>query len=169
MSTDKPEYKKREKVKLILDAKDAEGKPTLGSFSVAILDESKVPFNEADETTIISNLLLSSDLKGFIEQPNYYFDEINEDKVRQLDILLLTQGWRRFEWNNILSDVYTTLLYEPETNLQISGKVVTVSGRPVVGGKVTLMSTSGDVFMLVTLTNSRNSLFRQEMKRIAKM
>jgi hypothetical protein len=159
LSTDKPEYKKREKVKLILDAKDPEGKPTLGSFSVAILDESKVPFNEADETTIMSNLLLSSDLKGFIEQPNYYFDEINEDKIRQLDILLLTQGWRRFEWNNILSDVYPTLLYEPETNLQISGKVITLTGRPVVGGKVTLMSTAGDVFMLDTLTNS-NGEFR---------
>jgi TonB-dependent SusC/RagA subfamily outer membrane receptor len=103
--------------------------------------------------------LLSSDLKGFIEQPNYYFDEINEDKIRQLDILLLTQGWRRFEWNNILSDVYPTLLYEPETNLQISGKVITLTGRPVVGGKVTLMSTAGDVFMLDTLTNS-NGEFR---------
>ncbi|MDP3466840.1 MAG: TonB-dependent receptor plug domain-containing protein [Daejeonella sp.] len=154
LSTDKPEYKKREKVKLTLDTKDPLGKATMGSFSIAILDESKVPFHEADETTIMSNLLLSSDLKGFIEQPNYYFDEINEDKIRQLDILLLTQGWRRFEWRNILSDNYPTLVYQPETNLQVSGKVTTVTGRPVVGGKVTLFSASGDVFMLDTLTNA---------------
>lgn len=151
---DKQEYGKREKVKLILDAKDPEGKPTQGSFSLAILDESKVPFNEADETTIISNLLLSSDLKGFIEQPNYYFDEVNEDKVRQLDILMLTQGWRRFEWKNILANNYPPIIYQPETNLQVSGKVTTATGRPVVGGKVTLFSASGDVFMLDTLTNA---------------
>ncbi|HEY1061164.1 MAG TPA: TonB-dependent receptor plug domain-containing protein [Daejeonella sp.] len=153
LSADKPEYKKREKVKLTLETKDPEGKPTLGSFSIAILDESKVPFNEADETTIMSNLLLSSDLKGFIEQPNYYFDEINEDKVRQLDILLLTQGWRRFEWKNILADNYPTLVYQPETNLQVSGKVTTMTGKPVIGGKVTLFSASGDVFMMDTITN----------------
>jgi len=153
MSTDKPEYKKREKVKLTIDTKDPMGNPTLGSFSIAILDESKVPFNEADETTIMSNLLLSSDLKGFIEQPNYYFDEINEDKIRQLDILLLTQGWRRFEWKNMLSDNYPTLVYQPETNLQVSGKVTSMAGKPVIGGKVTLFSASGDVFMLDTITN----------------
>ena len=153
ISSEKAEYKKRDKVKLILDTKDPEGKPTLGSFSIAILDESKVPFNEADETTIISNLLLSSDLKGFIEQPNYYFDEINEDKVRQLDILMLTQGWRRFEWKNILANNYPTLVYQPETNLQVSGKVTTMAGKPVIGGRVTLFSASGDVFMMDTITN----------------
>ncbi len=159
LSTDKPEYKKRGKVEMTLDTRDPEGNPTLGSFSIAILDESKVPFNEADETTIISNLLFSSDLKGFIEQPNYYFDEINEDKIRQLDILLLTQGWRRFEWKNMLSNNYPSLVYQPETNLQVSGKVITLTGRPVVGGKVTLFSASGDVFMLDTITNS-NGEFR---------
>jgi len=159
LSSNKPVYKIRDKVKLTLDTKDPQGKPTEGSFSVAILDESKVPFNEADETTIMSNLLLSSDLKGFIEQPHYYFDEVNEDKIRQLDILLLTQGWRRFEWKNILSNNYPAIVYQPETNLQISGKVTTMAGKAVVGGKVTLFSASGDTFMLDTLTNE-NGEFR---------
>lgn len=154
LSTDKQVYNKREKVKFMLNAKDAQDNPTIGSFSVAITDETKVPFNDSYETSIISNLLLSSDLKGFIEQPNYYFEDINEDKIRQLDILMLTQGWRRFEWKNILSDFYPSLVYQPETNLQVSGKVTTLSGKPVIGGKVTLFSSSGDVFMLDTLTNS---------------
>ena len=153
ISSDQAAYKKREKVTLKLDTKDPEGKPTLGNFSIAVLDESKVPFNEDDEITIMSNLLLSSDLKGFIEQPNYYFNDINEDKVRHLDILLLTQGWRRFEWKNILSDNYPSLVYQPETTLQVSGRVSTMSGRPVIGGKVTLFSASGDLLMLDTLTN----------------
>lgn len=154
LSTAKNIFGKREKVKLMVDASDAEGITTVGSFSVAVIDETKVPFNEFDEVTIISNLLLSSDLRGFIEQPNYYFNEIDENKVRQLDILMMTQGWRRFEWKNILSDTYPTLVFQPETNMQVSGKITALNGKPVVGGKVTLFSSSGDVFLLDTLTNA---------------
>ena len=153
MSTSKTVFDKREKVKLTLDVKDANAKPTVGSFSVSVIDESKVPFDESKETTIISNLLLSSDLKGYIEDPNYYFTDINEDKIRQLDILLLTQGWRRFEWKNILSNSFPNLAFEPETTMEISGRVKALNGKPVVGGKVTLFSSAGDVFLMDTLTD----------------
>lgn len=153
LSTEKPEYQQREKVKLLLDVQDKQGKPTLGSFSISVIDETKVPFYEENETTIISNLLLSSDLKGFIEKPNYYFTNINADKVRQLDNLLLTQGWRRFEWRNILSDNYPSLIFEAEQSMQVSGKVSSMSGKPIVGGKVTLFSSSGTQFLIDTLTD----------------
>ncbi len=155
LSTSKPVYNKREKVKLIVDASDEKGKSTVGSFSMSVIDETKVPSDESDETTIISNLLLSSDLKGFIEQPNYYFNEVDEIKIKQLDILMMTQGWRRFEWKNILSDSFPSLVYQPERNMQVSGKVTSLTGKPVVGGKVTLFSSGGDVFLLDTLTNSQ--------------
>ncbi len=151
--TAKSSYEKREKVKLMLDVKDSKGLPTSGSFSVAVIDETKVPSKESAETTIISNLLLSSDLKGFIEEPNHYFSDINEAKVRQLDILLLTQGWRRFEWKNILGNTYPNLVYQPETNMEISGRVKALNGKPVIGGKVTLLSSGGDLFLLDTLTD----------------
>jgi len=159
LSTNKPEFQKREKVKLMLDVNDPKGKPTLASFSIAIVDETKVPVDEASETSIISNLLLSSDLKGFIEQPNYYFTETNADKARELDNLLLTQGWRRFEWKNILSNNYPSLVYQPEKSMQVSGKVTSLTGKPVIGGKVTLFSSSGTSFLLDTLTDN-NGVFR---------
>lgn len=159
LSTNKPEFQKREKVKLMLDVNDPKGKPTHASFSIAIVDETKVPVDEASETSIISNLLLSSDLKGFIEQPNYYFTETNADKVRELDNLLLTQGWRRFEWKNILSNNYPSLVYQKEKSMQVSGKVTSLTGKPVIGGKVTLFSSSGTSFMLDTLTDN-NGVFR---------
>lgn len=159
LSTEKTEFQKREKVKLMLDVNDPRGKPTLGSFSIAIVDETKVPVDEASETSIISNLLLSSDLKGFIEQANYYFTDTSDAKVRQLDNLLLTQGWRRFEWKNILSNNYPTLVYQPERSMQVSGKVTSLNGKPVIGGKVTLLSSSGTSFLLDTLTD-KNGEFR---------
>lgn len=163
LNTSKNEFEKREKVKLMLDVQDGKGNPTVGTFSVAVIDETKVPFKELSETTIISNLLLSSDLKGFIENPNYYFTDIDEAKIRQLDILLLTQGWRRFEWKNILSDSFPNLVYQPETNMEITGRVKTLSGKPVIGGKVTLFSSSGDVFLMDTLTDAKGEFKFQNL------
>lgn len=161
LSTAKSSFAKREKVKLMIDAIDAESISTIGSFSIAVIDETKVPINESDEVTIVSNLLLSSDLRGFIEQPNYYFNEIDENKIRQLDILMMTQGWRRFEWKNILSDAWPSLVFQPETNMQVSGRVTAMNGKPVAGGKVSLFSSSGEVFLLDTLTNA-NGEFKFE-------
>lgn len=154
VSASNTETKKREKVKLTFDVKDKKKQPALGSLSVSVLDESKVPFDEVNEVTIISNLLLTSDLKGFVEKPNYYFTDVNDDKKRQLDILLLTQGWRRFEWKNILGP-YPDLSYKPESSVEISGRVKSMAGKPVVGGRVTLVSSAGDAILLDTLTDSK--------------
>lgn len=163
LSTAKQEYEKREKVKLMLDVANSKGSPIIGSFSLSVVDESKVPFNESSETSIISNLLLSSDLKGFIEDPNYYFTDVNEIKNRDLDILMLTQGWRRFEWKNILSNSFPNLVFQPETDMQISGRVKALNGKPVVGGKVTLFSSAGDVFLMDTLTDANGEFKFQNL------
>ncbi|MDB5013914.1 MAG: hypothetical protein JWQ25_2116, partial [Daejeonella sp.] len=125
VKSDKAVYAKRGKVKIAVDVKDVTGKPVIGSFSLAVTDESKTPYDENKETTIMSNLLLTSDLKGYIEQPNYYFSGVTEAKVKHLDNLMLTQGWRRFTWKNILSNNFTNLSFQPETTVQISGSVKT--------------------------------------------
>ena len=143
----------REKVKLSLDVHDISGKPATGSFSMSVLNDSKVPFNEDNSITILSNILLSSELQGFIEQPNYYFNNADLDKKRHLDNLMLTQGWRRFVWKDIIADAFPSLIYQPEQNMQISGTVTAPNGNPIVGGKVTLFSSKGDVFLMDTLTN----------------
>ena len=154
VSSAKPESSKREKVKLLLNARGADGNPTQGSFSLSVLDESKVALNEESENTILSDLLLTSDLKGYVEQPNYYFVDTTAKKARHLDILMLTQGWRRFIWKNILTNTFPAITYAPETNIKISGTVTNNKGKPINGGKVTLFSSSGDVYLMDTLTNA---------------
>ncbi len=153
VSTDKTEYSSREKVKMALEVKDDKGNPVQGSFSVAITDYTKVPVNESDENSILSNLLLTTLIQGYIENPNYYFTSVNENKIKDLDNLLLTQGWRRFIWKNILNNAYPPLIFSPEQDFKISGKVLTASGKPVARGKVTLFSTSGTTLTLDTITN----------------
>lgn len=147
VSTEKQSYGPRQKVKIDLNAKDAADKPIIGSFSATVIDESKVPVDENSETTILSNLLLTSDLKGYIEKPNYYFNNPTDETRGNLDALMLTQGYRRFAWKQILNDVFPPMAYQPEKSLSISGTIKTSGGKPVAKAKVMLFSTSGGFFM----------------------
>jgi len=58
-----------------------------GHFSVSVIDESKVPADENNEGTILTNMLFTSDLKGYVEQPNYYFTDITAGKLKDLDLV----------------------------------------------------------------------------------
>ena len=151
--TDKINYKQREKTTLSIDAKDSNGKPVIGSFSISVIDEDLVSTKEEELHTIFTDLLLVSDIKGHVENPNYYFTDINDEKLEHLDVLMMTQGWRRFKWQNLINNSYPLLNYKPEQTLAVSGRVTQGKDKPVVGGIVTLFSTLGKSFLLQTTTN----------------
>jgi len=157
LSSDKPSYTVREKVKLDVTAKNKYGQAIIGTFSVAVTDESKVPVNEANESTFQSNLLLTSDIKGYVEQPNYYFTNPGDKTRADLDLLMLTQGYRRFAWKQIMSNDFPALAYKPEKTLNISGHVKTPGGKPVPGGKVTVFTSTGGTFLLDTITDEEGA------------
>lgn len=148
----KPVYTFRQKMKVELNAKDKNGKPVNGSFSVAVTDESKAPVAEAGENTIMTNLLLTSDLKGAVEQPNYYFTNVNEKTNADLDLLMLTQGYRHFTWKQVLGDNGQAAAYQPEKSLVISGTVKRGS-KPAAGAKLSLISKSGGFSMIDTVAD----------------
>jgi len=154
LTPDKPGYKQRNRVYLNLEVTNQDGKPVSGAFSLAVTDEGKVPYAEADEKTIFSNLLLTSDLKGYIEHPNYYFTDASPDKDKQLDNLLLTQGWRRFVWNDLLTNTFPAITYQAEKGRGVSGRIVTDKGKPVPDAKVTLLVNAGGGVILDTVTNA---------------
>jgi TonB-dependent SusC/RagA subfamily outer membrane receptor len=151
---DKKEYTQRGHVNLNMEVTDQDDKPVVGSFSLAVTDDSKVPYTEASERTIFSDLLLTADLKGYVEQPNYYFTGINADKDRQLDNLLLTQGWRRFLWADIVNNTYPVASLQPEKNSSISGQVLTAKGKPEPGTKVSLLVNYGNGVILDTIADN---------------
>lgn len=125
----KTQYKTREKVTIDIEAKDAKGQPVSGDFSVSVTDAGQVlekPFAE----NIASYLLLGSDLKGRIEQPAYYFSKENPEASRHLDILMMTQGWRRYQWNDIMKDELPKTKFLFERGLSISGEISRPNGKP---------------------------------------
>ncbi|MCO5946112.1 TonB-dependent receptor [Mucilaginibacter flavidus] len=154
----KPTYTTRQKVEIELNAKVKDNKPATGSFSVAVTDETKVPFDELNENTILTNLLLTSVLKGNIEQPNYYFTNVNETTRADLDALMLTQGYRHFEWKQVLAGDIKPITWQPEKAMVISGTVKKGS-KPVAGGKVTLLSKAGGMPVLLDTVTDDNGRF----------
>ncbi|RYE57506.1 MAG: hypothetical protein EOP48_05660, partial [Sphingobacteriales bacterium] len=145
----------RTKQKAILDisVKDAEGTPIDGNFSISVTDMSKVSFTEDEDISILSNLLLTSDIKGFIERPNYYFNNIDEKKIRHLDNLLLTQGWRRFSWKDIIANKEPEITFRAEPSLEITGNIRTLTKKPYPNARIILLSITKD-FPLVLDTVS---------------
>ncbi|MDB5142602.1 MAG: hypothetical protein JWQ66_1315 [Mucilaginibacter sp.] len=140
LSSAKQSYAPTEKVKIDLDAKKEDDKTVSGSFSVAVTDETKVPVDEESEPTILTDLLLTPELKGNIENPNYYF--INrDDKTRtDLDLLMLTQGYRKFDWKSLLKGSNPGMTDRPETALSLSGTIKTLSNKPIANGRIRLTS-----------------------------
>ena len=159
INSSKKEYDVREKVELDLDAKDALGKPLVGNFSVSVINEAVVPSDETRENSIISQLLLSSDIKGYIEKPNYYFYKPTVETKANLDILMLTQGYRRFVWKNLILGKQVPPIFKAEKLVtDITGKLVTLGNKPVIGGKVTLVNNK--LGLILDTVSDKNGLFK---------
>ncbi|MES2429016.1 MAG: carboxypeptidase regulatory-like domain-containing protein [Bacteroidota bacterium] len=146
IKTEKTIYKSKEHVQLELNAKNSEGIPIAANFSVAVIDESKAPIDESAESTIFSNILLSSDIKGYIEKPNYYFTTDTVDVNKALDNLMLTQGYSRFEWNSLNNDVNNKPKFQVEgLGVTISGSVKTLTHQALPNAVVLLVSTNARI------------------------
>lgn len=147
---DKSSYTQRSKTNLAIKAIDPNGNPIVGSFSMSVVDAGKVNIPIDEEESIFTNLLLTSDIKGYVENPGYYLTNINEEKVVNTDILMLTQGWRRFVWQDLQSTKVN--VFKEEKTLSISGRV-TRGKNPVENGTVTIFSSGKRPLLIQTKTN----------------
>jgi hypothetical protein len=132
VKTDEPRYKPKGAVKAAIEVRDAAGKPLSGHFSLAVTDGGQVPADSLSDH-LLSYLLLSSDVRGFVERPAAYFDAKNNHARTRLDLLLQTQGWRQFDWKEVLQhpEKEVPLHFLPEKNLSYSGKIERLNGKPL--------------------------------------
>jgi TonB-dependent SusC/RagA subfamily outer membrane receptor len=150
----KQSYAKREKVELDLGAV-IDDKPVEGTFSVAVTNTASVTPDEENESNIFTSLLLTSDIMGYVEKPNYYFLKDDAKTQQDLDNLMLTQGWRRILWKNVIGNLPPNIRFEPEKTSKISGTVTTYGGKPSPNSKVSLFSSSGGLFATDTVTDAQ--------------
>ncbi|HMI03156.1 MAG TPA: TonB-dependent receptor plug domain-containing protein [Pedobacter sp.] len=153
-ATTKQSYTKREKVDLNLEAA-INNKPLEGTFSIAVTNTASVVPDEENESNIFTSLLLTSDIMGYVEKPNYYFLKNDTQTQQDLDNLMLTQGWRRILWKNIISGLPPNIRFEAEKTLKISGTVTTYGGKPSPNSKVSLFSSSGGFFATDTVSDAQ--------------
>ncbi|MCR4835657.1 MAG: hypothetical protein K5899_04620 [Bacteroidaceae bacterium] len=117
-------YAPLEKVRINLIATDARSRPLKHqTFSVSVRDADQLDASFASGN-VMTNLLLESDLKGFVENPDYYFEADDEQHRQALDILMLVQGWRRYDWRFVENPEYFNVDYLPEQKMVIYGQAL---------------------------------------------
>jgi hypothetical protein len=122
-STDKPAYEQRSKINFRVYTSDEEGLAQGADLSMSVYRFDSL--QSAEDNDISSYFLLTSDLKGTIESPSWYFDKPDKTKEEALDNLLLTQGWRRFRWADVLTGKTPSFTFAPEyLGHIITGQVV---------------------------------------------
>lgn len=121
-------YEQRDKVTMTLAITDSKGKPATGNFSVSVTDSSVVEYG-TEEGNILSYMLLSSDLKGSVEQPGSYFADSEPKTLENLDLVMLTNGWRRYSLEAVLSHDFPRIIYPMEESERIRGSVFGLIGR----------------------------------------
>jgi hypothetical protein len=110
-----------QEIQLDFSTVNAEKSPTPATFSLAVRDAStQEPFVSYAST--YADFLLTSELKGYIEDPEWYFTKTDEKKLQALDLLMMVQGWTRYPW-------YQLTGLEPFALKQPVDKGILVSGR----------------------------------------
>ncbi len=95
------------------------------NFSVAITDAA---IDTDSSNSIISHLLLTSEIKGQVYNPTYYFNDANDKAPQHLDLVMLTHGWRRFKWEDVVKGKLPAITFERDTSyLSLSGKIYGVT------------------------------------------
>jgi len=109
------------------------------SLSISITDQG-IDTDSSDN--IISHLLLASEIKGQVFNPAYYFSSEEDSVARHLDLVMLTHGWRRFKWEDVVKGKFPKISFPRDTAyLSLSGKVLGVIPSQLRG--------AGDIFMFV--------------------
>lgn len=105
-----------------------EGNPVEGSFSMSVTAHETGMYS-MDEN-IISRMLLTSDISGIVGEPSGYLHP-DKDLTVALDNLMMTHGWRKFTWENVLSGEPPEMEYLPSSALAITGRMIDPSGNRI--------------------------------------
>lgn len=122
--TDKNSYQPYDSIRVELCVHDAEGKPVQAPLSVSVRDALD---EVAGRHSLLTDLLLMSEIKGYVRQPAWYFEADDSLHRRALDHLLMVQGWRRYDWNREADTIPFRPECPPEQGIEVRGQVVSMA------------------------------------------
>ncbi|WP_037315982.1 hypothetical protein [Salegentibacter sp. Hel_I_6] len=116
--TNKDKYDFREKTNLTINVTDE--KIDLSTINLSVTAIKEDHWHQGEDDNIFTYFLLSSELRGEIEQPGYYFQKNNFNNSKDLDALLLTQGWRNYKFP--VTRKSDSLVF-PEKGIELNGRI----------------------------------------------
>ena len=122
VTRDKETYSKREETKLRIKLTDNKGLPLKGYFSLSAIDTKQLPPDLITDN-IQSSFLLTSDVNEWVNNPAQYFGENRHLNRARLDLLMMTKGWRRFNWADLIADNFPKTIYPVEQGFSVKGRV----------------------------------------------
>ncbi len=164
--TDKDSYSRREAVSLDVAYLDVDGNPMRSDLAVSVVRDDEANYEYPDRSDIRSYLLLSSDLKGFIEAPSYY---MNPDSIVQqhADLLMLTQGWRRFSWDDFIAGNEPAITEFVEEGIAISGTYIQRNNSRIIRNEELTIAVNPQNPSYFTVRSDNDGIFRVESLEIA--
>lgn len=109
--------------RLMADSMDTEN---LHFFSLAVRDKDRTD-SVYDNTNILAEMLLASEIRGFVPNPAWYFQRNDAAHHDALDLLLMVQGWRRFSWVDMATDNTWQPSWPKEHSVMLTGDVYGIS------------------------------------------
>jgi hypothetical protein len=160
-------YYTRKPITIDLSTANSANLPLTGNLSVSVFMIDSL--QHIPEQNIVSYLLLGSDLRGKIESPGYYF--ANADKIRDeaLDNLLLTQGWRRFNWDEVLENRKSVFEFLPEVEGPVvNGKIFNKGTGATVGSSNAYLSVPGADYAFSSASSDAQGVIHFGFKEVYK-
>ena len=155
ITTNKASYVPRDSVVVAVESFTKTGKPCLSNLSMSVYNPANQLRDLKYSNNIISHFLLNSELKGNIENPWYYFKDDSVSTQIDLDNVMLTHGYRYFDWQTILSDEDPEIEYEPESSIEFKGRVVSdIFEKPMEDCRVTMMTVKSQLGVYEDVTDS---------------
>jgi len=138
------------------------GESLISNLSISITDADLNPISKNEES-IYSQLLLCSDLKGYVYNAAYYFSGDADSVKQHLDLVMMTNGWRRFKWNDILAGNWPKIKSIPENNLFIKGQILGLSKSLLFQKELTgILKTKNGSSNIFTMPVNSLGEFKQE-------
>jgi len=163
LATEKAHYSPHDSIALKIKVSDSQGNPLKGNFSMAVTDDQLVSPRPLNDDDICSHFLLTSSIKGYVQDPAYYFSPKNADRFAALDDLLLTQAWVGYDWGELFNP--TPAKHPAEREFKITGAVQGPFNKPMKGTHVMLFSKS-PLILMDTITDNRGKFSFDGLPRV---
>ncbi|MDH6303758.1 hypothetical protein M2459_000090 [Parabacteroides sp. PF5-5] len=162
IQTDKTSYQTREQITSTIRVSDQDDLSLLGNISVSVTDDKDITIDPYE--SILTSLLLTSELKGYIESPGYYFEEDTDKRNLELDYLMMVHGWKRYN----IPEVLKGTINQPEIPFEegdiLSGSVKSLfRAKPVPNSEVSVITSSGEFGLAQTDENGLFSFASMEI------